>query len=158
MRGKSCAAGAADPYASGSGEAFSFIPNENGSYQVSLTVTRDTGATSTITRTVEVTSQDSTPPVVTVDTLLTRNNRPVLSGTVTDIAPSSGIAGVTVVVGGQALTATISGSTWSVAVPNALARPGPTTSWRRPGMQPAIWARTPPAANCWWTRPGRAVG
>ena len=63
---------------------------------------------------------DTLPPVVTVTSLVTRNNRPTLTGTVSDAAPSSGLAGVTVVVNGQTLTAAISGTTWSATVGTAL--------------------------------------
>ena len=52
---------------------------------------------------------------------VTNNNKPTLTGTVSDPTPSSGLAGtVTVVVGGQTLTAPVTGTTWSVAVPTAL--------------------------------------
>ena len=53
---------------------------------------------------------DTVPPTVTVTPLVTNNSyRPTLTGTVNDAAPSSGIAGVTVVVGTQTLTATVDG-------------------------------------------------
>ena len=63
---------------------------------------------------------DTVAPAVTITPLDTNNNKPTITGTVTDPAPSSGIASVTVVVNGQTLTATVSGTTWSVAVPTAL--------------------------------------
>ena len=52
--------------------------------------------------------------------LVTDNNEPTLTGTVTDPSPSSGLAGVTVVVNGQTLTATVNGTAWNVAVPVVL--------------------------------------
>ena len=65
---------------------------------------------------------DTVKPTVTVNALTTNNNKPTLTGTVSDAAPSSGLCRrVTVVVGGQTLTATVTGTTWSVAVPAALA-------------------------------------
>ena len=53
--------------------------------------------------------------------LVVSNNRPTLSGLVIEPDPSSGITGVTVVIGGQTLTATVTGKSWSVTVPAALA-------------------------------------
>ena len=67
---------------------------------------------------------DTTPPMVTVNTLKTTNPTPILSGAVIDLAPSSDIASVRVNVDGQNLVATVTGNTWSVAVPTAL--PGGT--------------------------------
>ncbi|MCY2987243.1 MAG: FG-GAP-like repeat-containing protein, partial [Planctomycetota bacterium] len=63
---------------------------------------------------------DTTPPVVTVSRLVIRNAKPTLSGAVSDATPTSGVAEVSVVVGGQTLTATVNGGTWSVLVPTAL--------------------------------------
>ena len=61
---------------------------------------------------------DKTPPKVSVGAaLLTDNNKPTLTGTVSDGASGSGIASVQVVVGGQTLTATVSNGTWT-AVPS----------------------------------------
>ncbi len=65
--------------------------------------------------------QEGIPPIVTVGTLLTSNAQPTLSGTVTDPWPTRGISGVKVTVAAQTLAATISGSTWSAAVPLPLA-------------------------------------
>ena len=53
---------------------------------------------------------DTKAPTVTVNTLTTNYNQPTLSGTVSDPGPSSGIAGVTIVVNGQTLTATLNGT------------------------------------------------
>jgi hypothetical protein len=63
---------------------------------------------------------DTTAPTVTVGALVTRDAKPTLTGTVVDAAPGSGIAGVSVTVGAQILSATVNANTWSVAVPNAL--------------------------------------
>lgn len=65
--------------------------------------------------------QEGVPPIVTVGSLLTSHAQPTLSGTVTDPWPTRGITGVQVTVAGQTLAATISGSTWSAAVPLPLA-------------------------------------
>ena len=56
--------------------------------------------------------------MVTVNKLTTNDNTPALSGTVVDAG--SGVAGVTVLVGGQKLVATVSGGVWTTAVPVAL--------------------------------------
>ena len=76
---------------------------------------------------------DTKSPTVTVDALPPTNNAtPTLTGTVSDPVPSGGIAGVTVVIGTQTLTATLSSSpvaetstmwtwTWSAVVPTVLA-------------------------------------
>ena len=61
------------------------------------------------------------PTITILSLLVTNNTMPTLSGTVADPSPSSGIAGVTIVVGGQTLTATVSGTTGKVSVPVALA-------------------------------------
>ena len=92
----------------------------DGTYNVQATATDNSGNSAVDTTTNEL-IVDATSPAVTVNALVTKNNKPTLSGTVSDPSPSSGIAGVTVVVGGQTLTASISGTTWSVAVPVALA-------------------------------------
>ena len=68
---------------------------------------------------------DTLPPVVTVNSQVTNYaNWPstplTLTGTVTDPPPSSGIAKVTVVVGGQTLTATVNGTAWTATVPTKL--------------------------------------
>ena len=68
---------------------------------------------------------------MTVNPLVTNNNKPALSGTVTDPSPSSGIASVTMVVSGQTLAATVNGGNWNVAVPTRWST-GPTTSQPRP--------------------------
>jgi hypothetical protein len=61
---------------------------------------------------------DTTGPTVTVNTQIAKTDTPTLTGTVSD--SGSGIDVVTVVVGGQTLTATVNGSNWSVTVPTAL--------------------------------------
>ena len=92
----------------------------DGVYDVRATATDAAGNAASDATTNELTV-DTTPPAVTVSTLLAHTSTPTLSGTVADPLPGSGIAGVTVVVGGQTLTATVSGATWSVAVPVGLA-------------------------------------
>ncbi len=92
----------------------------DGTYDVLATVKSKAGQTQSDATTGEL-SVDTAKPSVTVAALVTDQNQPVLRGTVSDAEPSSGIAGVTVVVGGQTLSATVSGGTWSVVVPNALA-------------------------------------
>ena len=91
----------------------------DGAYTVQATATDDAGNVS-LTSTGPLTV-DTVSPVVAVAPLVTKNNTPTLGGTVTDAAPSSGIAGVTVLVGGQTLTATVNGTSWTAAVPVALA-------------------------------------
>jgi hypothetical protein len=60
-------------------------------------------------------------PAVTVNVLKTNIKTPTLTGTIADPASGGGITAFTVVVGGQTLTPTVTGTTWSVAVPVALA-------------------------------------
>ena len=93
----------------------------DGTYDVQATATDNAGNVGSDATTNEL-IVDTVKPTVTVNTLATNNNKPTLTGTVSDAAPSSGISGVTVVVGGQTLTATVTGTTWSVAVPTALGR------------------------------------
>ena len=64
---------------------------------------------------------DTVKPVVTVATLVTNNNKPTLSGTVSDASPSSGIASAWVTVNGQTLTAIVSGNDLERTVPVSLA-------------------------------------
>ena len=64
---------------------------------------------------------DTVNPAVTVAPLTTTSTAPTLTGTVSDAAPSSGIASVTVVVGTQTFLATVSGNAWSATPPAALA-------------------------------------
>ena len=90
----------------------------DGDYTVTATATDNAANTANNTGSLTI---DTVAPTVTVNTLVTKNNTPTLTGTVNDAAPSSGIASVTVIVGGQTLTATVTGATWSVAVPTALA-------------------------------------
>jgi hypothetical protein len=70
--------------------------------------TNPQSATNTLT-------SDRTAPVVTADPLTTNKTTPTLTGTVDD--PN---AHVTVVVGGQTIQATVSGTTWSADVTTAL--------------------------------------
>jgi RHS repeat-associated protein len=92
----------------------------DGTYDVQATATDTAGNIGSDSTSNELTV-DSVAPLVTVDSLATSDSSPVLSGTVSDASPSSGIASVSVVVGGQTLTATVAGNTWCVAVPAALA-------------------------------------
>jgi hypothetical protein len=73
---------------------------------------------------------DTAKPSVTLDPpnpLVTNNPTPMLSGTVGDPDPSSGITGVKVflgrqnVIGIQTIDASVTGNTWKVTVPSALA-------------------------------------
>ena len=96
----------------------------NGTYNVQATATDLAGNVRTDSTRGEL-KVDTRPPVVQVNRLTTRDNTPTLSGTVydrmaTSTVAGSGIASVTIVVGGQTLTATVNGSRWSVTVPSAL--------------------------------------
>ena len=84
-------------------------------YDVKATAT-DKAGNSTVSTASKALTVDTVSPKLTVTKLVTNNSTPTLTGTVSDPSPSSGIAGVTVVVDGQSLTATISGSTWSVTL------------------------------------------
>ena len=68
---------------------------------------------------------DKSNPTVRVNSLVTSNRQPVLTGTVSRSSPSKGIANVMVVVKGGVtpltLSAQITGSRWSAAVPTTLA-------------------------------------
>ena len=93
----------------------------DGTYTVAATATDSKGQQVSASNTLVV---DTVAPVVTVSSLITSNTTPTLSGTVSDAAPSSGIAGVTVTVDGQTIMAAVSGTAWTAAVPAAL--PGGT--------------------------------
>ena len=95
----------------------SSLRNGTLTYSATLTDTAgNVGPAATVTATL-----DTVAPVATVNALTTNKNKPTLAGTVSDAAPSSGIAGVTVVVNGQTLTATVNGTTWSAVEGTALA-------------------------------------
>ncbi len=85
----------------------------DGTYSVQVTA-KDAAGNSTVDTVSKGLTVDTVAPKVTINPLVTKNNLPTLTGTVSDPSPSSGIKGVTVVIDGQSLTATISGSTWSV--------------------------------------------
>ena len=67
---------------------------KDGIYDVQATATDQAGNVGTDATTNEL-LVDMVSPTVTVTSLVTKNNQPKLTGTVTDAAPSSGIAGVT---------------------------------------------------------------
>jgi len=90
----------------------------DGNHVVTATVTDNAGNVATDTATLTV---DTKAPVVTVSSLTTTSKTPTLAGTVSDVSPSSGITGVTVVVGGQTLTAAVSNGTWTTVVGAPLA-------------------------------------
>ena len=92
----------------------------DGVYSVTATATDSTGNVGIDETTNELTV-DVTAPVLVVSALLTNISKPTLAGTVSDPSPSSGVTGVSVVVGGQVLAAVISGGNWSVTVPATLA-------------------------------------
>ncbi len=92
----------------------------DGIYGVQVTVSDNAGNQATTTSTGALTI-DTTAPTATVTSLVTNDTTPTITGTVADASPSSGIAAVSVVVNGQTVTATLSGSTWSATIPVALA-------------------------------------
>ena len=91
----------------------------SGMYDVQATATDIAGNVGTDTTNNEL-LVDTVNPTVAVNALTTNNNEPTLKGTVGDAAPSSGVLGVQVLVGTQTLTATVTGTSWSVLVPEAL--------------------------------------
>jgi RHS repeat-associated protein len=95
-------------------------PLADGTYDVEVTARNLAGLTGQDTTTDELTI-DTVRPAVAVAALTTNINQPMLGGTLSDAAPSSGIAGVTVAVGGQTFAATVAGNTWGATVPAALA-------------------------------------
>ncbi|MCY2987758.1 MAG: Ig-like domain-containing protein [Planctomycetota bacterium] len=72
------------------------------------------------TSSLTIISPDSTEPLVTVNSLTTANNRPTLTGTVTSGSTASPIVGVSILVAGQELSATLRNGTWSATVPKSL--------------------------------------
>lgn len=75
---------------------------------------------------------DSVAPVLAINAQTTNNNKPLITGTVDDPA-----AAVTVVVNGQTLTATVTGTTWAAQVTAATAD----------GTYPVTATATDPAGN-----------
>ena len=92
----------------------------DGTYDVQATATDNAGNSGTDATTNELTVE-TTGAAVTVNPLVTNNNQPTLSGTLNRTFAAGGISSVTVVVGGQTLSATVNGTTWSATVPTALA-------------------------------------
>src|SRR5262249_53550404 len=87
----------------------------DGTYNVQATAT-DRAGNSTTDSTANELIVDTVVPVVTVNAVVADTNPQNLNltGTVSDPSPGSGIAGVTVVVAGQTLTATVTGGNRSV--------------------------------------------
>ncbi|MBN9518864.1 FKBP-type peptidyl-prolyl cis-trans isomerase [bacterium] len=97
---------------------FEVTPTGDGAVTVSVlagAATDAAGNANTASTAVAV-DYDTTAPVVTASPLATTSGTPTLSGTVDD----SG-ATVSVAVGGQTVAATVSGTTWTAALPSALA-------------------------------------
>lgn len=95
---------------------FNLTPTTNGT----VSVTANAGAATNAAGTANVSASlsrtfDTAAPTVGVGALTTNDTTPTLSGT------ASGATSVQVTVNGQTITGTISGSTWSAAVPTALA-------------------------------------
>ncbi len=66
-------------------------------------------------------SIDTVNPAVAVTPTTTNSHTPTISGTVTDSAPSSGIATVAVSVAGQTVNAQVNGTTWTASIPGSIA-------------------------------------
>lgn len=97
---------------------FSVTPTAQGSVTVGIpagAATDAAGNSSTASNTLQFTF-DSAAPSVTATALTTNDTTPTLTGTVSESS-----AKVQVTVNSQVLTATVSGTTWSVTVPTALA-------------------------------------
>jgi RHS repeat-associated protein len=92
----------------------------DGAYDLELSITDRAGNNTTLLAPHALTI-DTVPPAAGVSTLITSNSRPTLQGTVSDAAPSSGLAGVSIVVAGQTFSATVTGNLWSLALPINLA-------------------------------------
>jgi hypothetical protein len=90
----------------------------DGAYTITASVTDNANNKGTGSGTLFV---DTHVPGVTVNALVTNDNTPTLTGTVSDPSPSSGAPTVKVTVGNQTLTAIVTGGNWSVTVPTALA-------------------------------------
>ena len=90
----------------------------DGANTVTVTVLDCAGNTSTDTATVTV---DTVAPVVAAANVVTKDDTPQLAGTVTDVSPSTGITSVLVTVGGTQYPAAVSGTSWSLVLPTALA-------------------------------------
>lgn len=84
----------------------------SGQYDVQIAATDPAGNVGRDTTTNELTI-DTTAPVVTVQTLTTNSPTPTLTGTIDDQT-----ATVEVTVNGKIYTATVSGTTWTVVIPN----------------------------------------
>lgn len=83
---------------------------------VDIDVTKGGANAYTITVNAAAAQEPAPAPAATVNSLKTKNTKPVLSGTV------SNATGVKVVVNGVTYTATVSGGTWSATVTTALAQ------------------------------------
>ena len=92
----------------------------DGTYNVQATAKDNAGNSGSDATTNEL-MVDTAGAAVTVNPLVTNNDQPTLSGTLNGTFAAGGISSVTVVVGAQTLSATVNGTTWSAAVPTALA-------------------------------------
>jgi PKD repeat protein len=75
-------------YGAGTGTAFSFTPDDNGSYVVSLTVTDDDGGVGTDTRTIAVTNVAPTPSIASISSVRVEGTAINVSGSATDAGSS----------------------------------------------------------------------
>jgi hypothetical protein len=102
----------------GTWSAVSASPIADGRHDVLVTARDVAGNSATATSVLVV---DTVAPVGTVNTLVTQNTTPTITGTVGDLTPTSGITSVLVGVAGNSYPALLDANTWSMALPSALA-------------------------------------
>jgi hypothetical protein len=102
----------------GTWSAVSASPIADGTHNVLVTARDVAGNSATATSVLVV---DTVAPVATVNTLVTQNTTPTITGTVGDLTPTSGITSVLVGVAGNSYPALFDANTWSLALPSALA-------------------------------------
>jgi hypothetical protein len=90
----------------------------DGTHHVAVIATDRAGNSATTSGVLVV---DTLSPTGAVNTLVTTNPMPTLTGTVFDASPTSGITSVLVGVAGNSYPALLDANTWSMALPSALA-------------------------------------
>ncbi|MBN9517855.1 VCBS repeat-containing protein, partial [bacterium] len=78
--------GGVTPFATGAGSDYSFIPDDDGSYRIVLTVTDEDGGSSSAEQTIDVSNVAPSPSIVSIGAVRIEGTSIAVSGTATDPA------------------------------------------------------------------------
>ena len=73
-------------FASGSGATFAFTPDDNGSYEIGLTVSEEDGGSTTVAQTISVANVASSPTIVSISTPRVEGTAITVTGSASDPA------------------------------------------------------------------------